>query len=177
MEEPPAWFIQGTAIFLGISISKSLLPPPLHPSGLSLREAAGPRRGYQAFGRAVMVPLHPGHFTREKAGCVFIWGSLGPVFPLPCCSFKGKSVLFVRARCCGAGSAAEGCSARSAARQGSACRDGGNPKEKAPQISFFFPLLFTTQEPSGSSGSPGGPGCGGAHPGLSRRPWAAELQG
>lgn len=23
--------------------------------------------------------------------------------------------------------------------QGSACWDGGNPKEKAPQISFFFP--------------------------------------
>lgn len=55
-------------------------------------------------------------------------------------------------------------------------RDLDDPREKEPQISSFPPLLFTTQEPSGSSDSPGGPGCGDAHPGLSRAAKIARLR-
>lgn len=160
--------------FLGLVLIRASCLLLSHPSGPSPREAAGPCRGYQAFACVVMASLHPGHFAEQKTGCVFILELFRSCFPLPCRSFKRKSVLFVRAGRCGAGGAAEGCSARSAAWRGSPAGMGAIPKRRHPKSLSFPPFLFTTHEPSGSSDSPGGPGCGGARPGSSR---AAGLQG
>lgn len=64
---------------------------------------------------------------------------------LPCRSFRRKSVLFVRAGCRGAGGAAEGRSARSAARQGSARRDWGQSRrEVTPNLLLFPPFIHHT---------------------------------
>lgn len=69
----------------------------------------------------------------ENASYVYL-GLFGSCFPLPCCSFKRKSVLLVRVGCCGA---AEGCSARSAARQGS----GRSQREGTPNLFLSLPFI------------------------------------
>lgn len=66
--------------FLGLVLIRASCPLLSIPSGLSLREAAGPCLGYQAFGCLVMASLHPSHFAKQSPGCVFIWGYLSLVF-------------------------------------------------------------------------------------------------